>query len=157
MRDERYFRDPEEFKPTRYLNADKDGATGELLYDPGKLVFGFGRRFVFHLKILAQYCLTPNSICPGRYFADDLVWFAITSVLSVFDILPAIDPTTGEPLPPRVEFNSSVIRFSIQLSGNMSYSQTSSYSTALPYRCRVVPRNETCRNFIRNITDSDVE
>ena len=53
MRDERYFHDPEEFKPTRYLNADKDGATGELLYDPGKLVFGFGRRFVFHLNILA--------------------------------------------------------------------------------------------------------
>ena len=53
MRDERYFHDPEEFKPTRYLDADKDGATGELLYDPGKLVFGFGRRFVFHFNILA--------------------------------------------------------------------------------------------------------
>ena len=46
MRDERYFRDPEEFRPTRYLDANKDGATSDLLYDPGKLVFGFGRRYV---------------------------------------------------------------------------------------------------------------
>ena len=53
MRDERYFCDPEEFRPTRYLDANKDGATSDLLYDPGKLVFGFGRRFVHHISLKA--------------------------------------------------------------------------------------------------------
>ena len=49
--------------------------------------------------------------CPGRHFADDLVWLSIATVLAVFDIVPAIDSKSGEPIMPKVEFESAVIRF----------------------------------------------
>ena len=52
-----------------------------------------------------------NRSCPGRYFADDLVWLSIATVLAVFDIVPAIDSKSGEPIMPKVEFESAVIRF----------------------------------------------
>jgi len=53
------------FKPERFLNPD-----GSLRDDPVLMsVFGFGRR-----------------ICPGRHFADTILFISIASLFSVFNI-----------------------------------------------------------------------
>ena len=44
--------------------------------------------------------LTRSRICPGRFIADANIWLVIANVLSAFDILPAIDSTTGEEILP---------------------------------------------------------
>ena len=44
--------------------------------------------------------LMRSRICPGRFIADANIWLVIANVLTVFDILPAIDPTTGEEILP---------------------------------------------------------
>lgn len=47
--------------------------------------FGFGRR-----------------ICPGRHLAYESIWIAVTSVLAVYDIAPAMDER-GTPILPTVD------------------------------------------------------
>jgi hypothetical protein len=44
LRDERFWDNPEEFRPERFLEGLKDGQV-----DPKSLIFGFGRRFGTHL------------------------------------------------------------------------------------------------------------
>ena len=113
MRDERIFPEPDQFIPTRYLNDDRSSVNNDLPYDPSKFVFGFGRRFVFsslhNFDKKSHNCSWSRS-CPGRYFADDLVWLSIASVLAVFDVLPSVDPESGEPILPKMEFESAAIR-----------------------------------------------
>ena len=62
--------DPEAFKPERFLNED-----GTLRDDPViTLAFGVGRR-----------------VCPGRHFVDSTLFIAVSSVLSVFNVVKAKD------------------------------------------------------------------
>ncbi|KAI0730583.1 cytochrome P450 [Earliella scabrosa] len=70
LHDESVYKDPHTFKPERY-DPTPENPTGEP--DPVRAAFGFGRR-----------------ICPGRFFAEDAVWFAIAAMLHVFAIR---DPT----------------------------------------------------------------
>ncbi|KAI0718518.1 cytochrome P450 [Cerioporus squamosus] len=65
-RDPLVYPDPEEFKPERYL---KDGKLDVGEHDPGTFVFGYGRR-----------------ICPGRHFAEEMLFTTLASVLHCFDI-----------------------------------------------------------------------
>ena len=44
-RDEEIYPDPESFKPERFI---KSGALNKEIRDPRDIVFGFGRRCVFH-------------------------------------------------------------------------------------------------------------
>jgi cytochrome P450 len=44
LRDERFWDDPEEFKPERFLQGLKEGQV-----DPKSLIFGFGRRLATQL------------------------------------------------------------------------------------------------------------
>ncbi|KAF7295944.1 O-methylsterigmatocystin oxidoreductase [Mycena kentingensis (nom. inval.)] len=66
--DESGFSEPYKFKPERFINVD-----GNLTSDSRMDIaaFGHGRR-----------------ICPGIYFAEDLVWLAIASLLCAFNIKP---------------------------------------------------------------------
>jgi cytochrome P450 len=73
--------EPSKFKPERFL----DTMTPAPLPDA---TFGFGRR-----------------ICPGRFFAGDVLWVAMASMLAAFEFLPAMD-AKGLPVPPPQEFTS---------------------------------------------------
>ena len=44
-------------------------------------------------KVIDNYVL--YRVCPGEHIADTLLWAAMTAILATFDILPAVDPTTG--------------------------------------------------------------
>ena len=71
LHDDNRYSDPETFNPDRFLTA-----TGQLdmkVPDPIE-VFGNSRR-----------------ICPGRYFAIDILWLATASILATFDINKAVD------------------------------------------------------------------
>ena len=47
MRDERYFPEPEEFKPERFAERPENAASEEI-FNPFNSVFGFGRRYAFY-------------------------------------------------------------------------------------------------------------
>ncbi|KAJ3556975.1 hypothetical protein NM688_g1729 [Phlebia brevispora] len=64
------YTNPDSFDPDRFL---KDGCINRDVLDPGIAVFGFGRR-----------------ICPGRHFVKETLLLTFASILSVFDIQPAI-------------------------------------------------------------------
>ncbi|KAJ7222133.1 cytochrome P450 [Mycena pura] len=65
LHDREVYADPDEFKPDRFIPQ----GTEHVAPDPARAAFGFGRR-----------------ICPGRYFADDSIWIAISNILHVFSI-----------------------------------------------------------------------
>ncbi|KZT03209.1 cytochrome P450 [Laetiporus sulphureus 93-53] len=65
-RDANIFPDPETFRPERFKTMTVQTTD---LYDPRKIVFGFGRR-----------------ICPGRQLADSSVWLAMANILACFNI-----------------------------------------------------------------------
>lgn len=48
--------------------------------------------------------LTSCRICPGRFIADANAWLVIASILAVFDILPSIDPETGNEILPEFDW-----------------------------------------------------
>jgi cytochrome P450 len=75
LHDPEIYPDPEEFKPERFLNED-----GSVRDDPTlSLVFGVGKR-----------------ICPGRHFADAIIFIVTSSVLSVFNVMKTKDENDNE-------------------------------------------------------------
>ncbi|KAI0363885.1 cytochrome P450 [Pilatotrama ljubarskyi] len=92
-RDESRFPDPHEFCPERYLVPSEDGS---MKLDILKvrhvrhLGFGFGRR-----------------VCPGRFFADALLWITLSRVLATMSITPPKDQPVAIP----EVIDSVVIRF----------------------------------------------
>ncbi|KIJ47075.1 hypothetical protein M422DRAFT_164363 [Sphaerobolus stellatus SS14] len=81
--------------------------------DPGKTgAFGFGRR-----------------ICPGRYMAMNSVFFAIASILQVFEISKARD-ASGEEIPVEAEFTSGF------------------FSLAKDFKCTIRPRSSTAEELV---------
>ncbi|KIY48566.1 cytochrome P450 [Fistulina hepatica ATCC 64428] len=84
--DEKVYKNPEQFNPTRYL--PKPVGNGE---PPFKAAFGHGRR-----------------ICPGRFLADDIIWIVIASVLTVFDIHRGID-ADGREVAPTLDFTYGMV------------------------------------------------
>jgi len=75
LHDPEVYPEPDAFKPERFLNSD-----GSLRDDPVlAAAFGFGRR-----------------VCPGRHFADAMIFIAVASLLSVFNIKNSND-ADGQP------------------------------------------------------------
>jgi len=77
LHDPTVFENPEHYMPERYL---KDGKINDEVREPSIATFGYGRR-----------------ICPGRHMSDNSLFIAIASILSVFDISPALGKD-GNPL-----------------------------------------------------------
>jgi len=76
-------------------------------------------------------------ICPGRHVADASMWIAIASVLATLSISKALDES-GKEITPRVAFTSGIT------------------SHPVPYRCRILSRNERARALIvqADVTDT---
>ncbi|KAI0267091.1 cytochrome P450 [Gloeopeniophorella convolvens] len=87
LRDPSVYSNPEEFSPERFL--DTDGRSAE--QDPRVCAFGFGRR-----------------ICPGRQFADTVLWLAIATTLSVLRLSKVTKD--GVEVTPKVQFVGSILR-----------------------------------------------
>ncbi|KAF9445055.1 cytochrome P450, partial [Macrolepiota fuliginosa MF-IS2] len=103
LHDETIFPSPTEFKPERFL---KGGAISDDVPDPESVAtFGFGRR-----------------ICPGSAVALSMIYVAAASILTIFDISPALDEK-GDPVKVVPEFIA-----------------TSVVSDPLPFQCRFTPR-----------------
>ncbi|TFK85638.1 cytochrome P450 [Polyporus arcularius HHB13444] len=109
-RDPLVYPDPEEFKPERYLRNGKL-YVGE--QDPGTFVFGYGRR-----------------VCPGRYFAEEMLFTTVASVLQCFDIS---GPRDKEGLPVKFELKFMDV------------------SPMLPeeFECHIRPRSTAAESLVR--------
>ncbi|KAH6885032.1 cytochrome P450 [Coprinopsis sp. MPI-PUGE-AT-0042] len=89
MHDPATFDDPFEFKPERYLT--NDGKINPNLLGPEDGAFGYGRR-----------------ICPGRHLSNESLSIMAATLLSCFDILPALDEA-GRPKPLELKVTSSMV------------------------------------------------
>ncbi|KZV68637.1 cytochrome P450 [Peniophora sp. CONT] len=88
---------PTDFEPERHL------ADGKLAPDEfSRAAFGFGRR-----------------VCPGKAFAEDLLWLLVAQVLSVFEIAQV-----EETVPLQAKFTSGT------------------FAHPLPFKCDIKPRSE---------------
>ncbi|KIY66978.1 cytochrome P450 [Cylindrobasidium torrendii FP15055 ss-10] len=97
--DDTVYTDPFTFNPERFIGPNPE-------QDPYDYVFGFGRR-----------------VCPGQLLAEATLNLACAMVLSVFDILPALD-AEGKPVIPVLEalpgISSSVKSFKYVLKKRVS-------------------------------------
>ncbi|OSD00072.1 cytochrome P450 [Trametes coccinea BRFM310] len=109
LHDPDVYPEPHVFRPERYW---KDGKVVTDGLDPATVVFGFGRR-----------------ICPGRYFGEDSLFINISSILQVYDILPALDKS-GKPIPVVAKKTSGAL------------------SLLEPFEYRIKPRSEAALALI---------
>lgn len=79
------YREPEAFRPERFLGPDPEPS-------PSQYVFGFGRR-----------------ICPGRLLADANMFLAVAQSLAVFEIGKAVDAETGAVVEPVVGTTAGLV------------------------------------------------
>lgn len=89
-RDSRFYSDPEEFRPERFL---KDGRLNPDVLDPELIVFGYGRR-----------------ICPGLHFAKTMLFTTISNVLHTFWVSPPVDEQ-GNSVPIKLRMTPGVISY----------------------------------------------
>lgn len=89
--DQKCYRDPTTFNPSRFITNSTSGRPER---DPADFAFGFGRR-----------------ICPGRELADAMLFLSIAMSLWVFEISKPIDPKTGKPIEPNMQYTTGIIRF----------------------------------------------
>ncbi|KAI0800117.1 cytochrome P450 [Fomes fomentarius] len=101
---------PEEFRPERFLKEGKFHL-GDL--DPGAFAFGYGRR-----------------ICPGRHFAEEMLFLTIASVLHCFNIIGPRDQD-GEPVKFELKFTDT------------------SPMHPQPFECKIEPRSSAAEALIR--------
>ncbi|KAI0267090.1 cytochrome P450 [Gloeopeniophorella convolvens] len=87
LRDPNIYPNPEEFSPERFLETG--GKPVE--QDPRVCAFGFGRRK-----------------CPGRHFADTVLWLTIATTLSVFRVSKVVKDSIE--VTPNVQFTGSITR-----------------------------------------------
>ena len=114
LRDEEFYSDPYEFNPDRFIHptdtSDRKIDSTELSAsagDPKSIVFGFGRRSESQRHpSLGGHRHCDNRICPGLHLADSTIWLTIACVLASFDILPPVDPKTGDVMVPEGKFVS---------------------------------------------------
>ncbi|KAH8114914.1 cytochrome P450 [Phellopilus nigrolimitatus] len=128
MRDETFFPNPDVFSPERHAGKTSGNddathsnevqdmpATSVTEDDPSSIVFGFGRR-----------------VCPGKLFAESMLWMTMANVLACFAIRPCSDPLTGVEELPKWEFENETP------------------VSPKPFRCTILPRSEEHALMIRD-------
>lgn len=115
LHDPVFYPNPTEFKPERFLKEDR--TLNPDAKDPGAFAFGFGRR-----------------ICPGRFLSDSSLYSVITSVLSVYDLLPPLDKK-GNVIKVKPEWTTGLVQ------------------RPLPFECRIKPRSKVAEQLIRHSGD----
>ncbi|KAJ8474863.1 hypothetical protein ONZ51_g6940 [Trametes cubensis] len=90
LHDPEVYPEPDAFRPERFLTPDESELNPNVP-DPSSIAFGYGRR-----------------ICPGRHFAEDVLFITIASILHVFDIVPALD-AHGRPISVELKATSGFI------------------------------------------------
>ncbi|KIP12370.1 hypothetical protein PHLGIDRAFT_62263, partial [Phlebiopsis gigantea 11061_1 CR5-6] len=93
LHEEDRYPEPHTFDPRRFLGSD--GQLDPNVLDPTE-AFGFSRR-----------------ICAGRYFAHDLAWLAIATILTVFKVEKPVDEN-GMIIEPSGEWTSGFIWFVLE-------------------------------------------
>ncbi|KAG7087458.1 hypothetical protein E1B28_013424 [Marasmius oreades] len=96
-----YGPDPTNFNPDRFLKSDEK----DLPPNPELIAFGFGRRS-----------------CPGRHFAVNTVWIAMTYLLTAFTMGKEVDED-GKEIDPVVEYTDALS------------------TRPLPFNCRFISRS----------------
>lgn len=109
LNDPGVWRDPEVFRPERFLEA----AASEKPH-PLNLLFGYGSRYVAAIarekNICARKtCLCDFRVCPGMYFADRVVLHVVATIISLFHIAPLDGKKI--PDPQSVEYTDLAIRY----------------------------------------------
>ncbi|KAH9834665.1 cytochrome P450 [Rhodofomes roseus] len=112
LRNPGWYSDPDAFHPERFQEVDSSLAEKS----PRNLVFGFGRR-----------------ICPGRQLADQTLWLAIATILTMFDIRRARD-AQGNEITPEAVF----------VSGGISHPK--------PFRCDIRLRSQDAAGLVRKFS-----
>lgn len=74
------------------------------------------------------------SICPGRFFADEMFWLVVACTLAVFDFHTHIDPDTGIEVIPQLKC----------LPGQLSALE--------PFKYRLSPRSEAHARLVVELT-----
>lgn len=93
LHEEDRYPEPHTFNPRRFLGSD--GQLDPNVLDPTE-AFGFSRR-----------------ICAGRYFAHDLAWLAIATILTVFKVEKPVDEN-GMIIEPSGEWTSGLMWFVLE-------------------------------------------
>lgn len=109
-RDEKYYTEPESFNPNRFL---QNTSLGEGSHNPLKIVFGFGRRYAFHIICMSASingdALFLGRICPGEFMVEAGMWMTIACALAAFDFKPPVGKDGLEYLP-AITFTSGATR-----------------------------------------------
>ena len=87
---------PEVFCPERFLS--EDGTINAVIRDGVMAaVFGFGRRYAASHAAIRKLILFPHRVCPGRYFALEVLPILMASILHVFNLSADVD-ALGNPV-----------------------------------------------------------
>ena len=113
MHDEKYFPEPEEFRPERHLESGTKSV--EEYLDPFDYVFGFGRRVcpgTFSKELLLLLPQMVLTILKGLHFSHLSLFLNITSILQTFNIRKPVDDH-GVEVDLLAEFTSGITRYGL--------------------------------------------
>ncbi|KAA1470988.1 cytochrome P450 [Dentipellis sp. KUC8613] len=108
LHDEDVYPEPFKFIPERWIPTEGK----PLPPDPRGASFGFGRR-----------------ICPGRHFADSLLWTMMVRIIAVFDLRKPLD-ADGNVIEPSGEYLTGLV------------------THPAPFACKVTPRSQELASLV---------
>lgn len=87
-------------------------------------------------------------VCPGRYFAIDALWLAVSNILAAFVIEKPVDER-GDIIEPSGEYSSGVFRLDVSSSSG-SFSLLINFSYPKPFKATIKPKSAERAELIRS-------